>query len=408
MLCDPPDLTTVSKTKMSDTRKIVVLGASFGGLSAAHYLAKHTLPKLLQSKDAKYELHLVDPSTHFWWHIGAPRAIVSVKEMKHSDTFVPIMDGFKQYPNLKDSIIFHHAQATGLDTASRTVSIKTHEGAAETLEYYALIIATGIRSETPLTTLQGDHTISQKALDDMNVKLTSAKEIIVGGGGPVGVETAGELGTHLSGAKITLITGSDKLLPILRKSLSEKAQRQLEKAGVKVKYGAKVQSTEPTSDGKLQVHLNNGETMSADVYIPAVGVTPNTEFLPAELKQSSGYVKTNPQTLRVDNAGSRVYAVGDVAGVDKGGVLRLFESMPVAASNISHDLLADSKTGSAVEKKYQPKDVETQVVPVGAKTGVGAFNGWKLPGFAISMIKGKDYMLKEMPGITQGNKWTKA
>ena len=49
---------------MAETRRIVVLGASFGGLSAAHYIAKHTLPKLQQSKDAKYELHIVDPSTH--------------------------------------------------------------------------------------------------------------------------------------------------------------------------------------------------------------------------------------------------------------------------------------------------------------------------------------------------------
>lgn len=394
---------------MSETRNIVILGASFGGLSAAHYLAKHTLPQLQRSNDAKYELHLVDQSTHFWWHIAAPRAIVSVQEMKHSDTFVPIMDGFKQYTNLKDSIHFHHGSVAGLDTAARTVSFKTPQGNDEKLDYYALIIATGIRSQTPLTTLQGDHTISQKALEEMNAKLASAKEIIVGGGGPIGVETAGELGTHLNGkAKITLIAGSDKLLPILRKSLAEKAQKQLEKTGVSVKYGVRVQETQQTSDGKTEVKLNNGEVMSADVYIAAVGVTPNTEFLPDDLKQSSGYVKANPQTLRVDDAGLRVYAVGDVAGVDKGGVLNLYNSFPVAAANISHDLLADAKIGSVPEKKYQRKDAESQLVPVGAKTGVGAFNGWQMPGFAVSMIKGKDYMLNQIPGITDGKKWVKA
>ena len=107
---------------MSEARKIVILGASFAGLSAAHYLAKHALPQLQKSKDAKYELHLVDQSTHFWWHIAAPRAIVSVREMKHSDTFVPIMDGFKQYPNLKDSIHFHHGSITGLDTFNDKVN----------------------------------------------------------------------------------------------------------------------------------------------------------------------------------------------------------------------------------------------------------------------------------------------
>ena len=394
---------------MAETRNIVVLGASFGGLSAAHYIARHTLPKLKQSKDAKYVLHLVDPSTHFWWHIAAPREIVSVKEMKHSDCFVPIMDGFKQYSDLKDSIVFHQGEAMRMDTNARTVSIKTHEGGAETLEYYALIIGTGIRSPTPLTTLHGDHTISQRALEDMNEKLASAKEIIVGGGGPVGVETAGELGTHFgSKAKITLIAGSDKLLPVLTKGRAEKAQKMLEKSGVTVKYNAKVEKTEQGSDGKTTVILNNGQTMTADVYIPAVGITPNTAFLPSNLKQSNDYVKTNPQTLRVDEAGPRVYAVGDVAGVDKGGVINLFNSIPVFAANMSHDLLGEAKVGNVAEKQYHFKVQETQLVPIGMKTGVGAFNGWGMPGFAVSKIKGKDYMLSNMPGITEGKKWTKA
>ena len=394
---------------MSETRNIVVLGASFGGLSAAHYIAKHTLPQLQKSKDVKYVLHLVDQSTHFWWHIGAPRAIVSVKEMKNSDCFVPIMDGFKQYSNLQDSIVFHHGKATGLDTKGRTVTIKTHEGGDETLEYYALIIGTGILSPTPLTTLHGDHTISQKALEEINEKLAAAKEIVVGGGGPVGVETSGELGTHFGGkAKITLLTASDKLLPILQKSRATKAQKLLEKTGVTVKYNVRVVKAEQTSDGKTTVTLDNGETLTPDVYIPAAGVKPNTGFLPDSLKQNNGYVKTNPQTLRVDDAGERVYAVGDVAGVDKGGVLNLYNTIPVFGANLNHDLLADAGVGNVAEKKYQFKDPESQLVPVGLKTGVGAFNGWGMPGFAVSMIKGKDYMLSQMDKITQGKQWVKA
>ena len=394
---------------MSESRNIVILGASAGGLSAAHYIARHTLPQLQRSKEAKYTLHLVDPSTHFWWHIAAPRAIVSVKEMKNSDTFVPIMDGFKQYSGLKDSIVFHQGEATRLDTDARTVSIKTHDGNAETLEYYALIIGTGIRSPTPLTTLHGDHTISQKALEEMNGKLASAKSIVVGGSGPIAVETAGELGSHFHGkAKITLIAGSDKLLPILQKSRAEKAQKLLESVGVVVKYKTRVEGTEQSADGTTTVKLDNGETIAADVYIPATGVKPNTEFLPAELKQSNRYVKTNKQTLRVDDAGPRVYAVGDVAGVDKGGMLSMYNTIPVFGANLNHDLFADAKVGNVAEKKYQFKDPESQLVPIGAKGGVGAFNGWSMPGFMVSKIKGKDYMVRMMPDITQGKKWAKA
>ncbi|TKA81462.1 hypothetical protein B0A55_02927 [Friedmanniomyces simplex] len=395
---------------MSETRNIVVLGASFGGLSAAHYVCKHILPQLNKSKDAKYELHLVDPSTHFWWHIAAPREIVSVKEMPHSKCFVPSMDGFKQYSNLQDSIHFHQGSAAGLDTNARMVSIRTPGGSEETLTYYALVIATGIRSPTPLTTLQGDHTISEKALDEMNVKLASAKDIVIAGGGPVGVETAGEIATHLNGkARITLLAGSNKLLPQLTASRATKAQKMLEKIGVTVMYGTKSTGTTESADGKTEIQLDNGKTLTADVFIPAYGVQPNTDFLPENLKSpQTGYVATNPTTLRVDAAGPRVYSAGDVSGVNKGGVLLLQAAIPILGANLSHDLLEDAKVGSFAERKYVRKDDETQLVPIGAKTGVGAFAGWGMPGFAIAMIKGKDYFLSTMPDITEGRKVVKA
>ncbi|KAF2484406.1 hypothetical protein BDY17DRAFT_323259 [Neohortaea acidophila] len=394
---------------MPETRNIVVLGGSVAGLSAAHYLLKHTLPKLQQVKDVKYELHIIDQSTHFWWHISAPRAIVSTKEIKHSDAFVPIMAGFKQYPAFKDAIHFHQGTIEGVHTALRQVSFKTSDEKVDVLDYYALIIATGIRSPTPLTTLHGDHTVSQKALDDMNAKLASAKDIVIGGGGPIGVETAGELGAHLKGkAKITLIAGSKKLLPILGQKFTDKAQKQLEKNGVEVKYGVRVKETQETSDKRVEVKLDNGESLLADVYIPAVGVTPNTEFLPKFLKQENGYVKVNPATLRVDEAGDKfIYAVGDVAGVDQGGVLNFFKSFPVAAANMSHDLCSEAKAGMVPEKRFSRKDSETQLVPIGAKAGLGAFNGHSVPSMIVKKFKGKDYMLSQVPKFTEGKQWSK-
>ncbi|EMD01238.1 hypothetical protein BAUCODRAFT_29690 [Baudoinia panamericana UAMH 10762] len=397
---------------MSETRNIVVLGTSFAGLSISHYICKHILPKLKQSKDSNYVLHLVDQSTHFWWHIAAPREIVSVKDMPHSKCFVPTMEGFKQYADLQDSIVFHHGTAAGLDTNARFVEINKAQGGDERLEYYALIIATGIRSPTPLTTMHGNYTVTQKALDEMNVKLASAKDIVIAGGGPVGVETAGEIGTHYAGQgkKITLIAGSDKLLPILRKSYADKAQKMLEKVGVTVVYNVKTVGSQQTADGRTEIKLDNGETMVADAFIPGYGVTPNTEFLPAELRNpQTKYVACNGQTMRVDVAGPRVYAAGDVSGADTGGVLKLYGSIPVLGANLSHDLLSEAKVGGVpAEKKYQRKDDETQLVPIGIKTGLGAFNGWSMPGFVISMVKGKHYFANTIDDIWQGKKFVKA
>lgn len=47
-------------------------------------------------------------------------------------------------------------------------------------------------------------------------------------------------------------------------------------------------------------------------------------------------------------------------------------------ANLDHDLLAEAKAGSVAEKTYSFQKKETQFVPVGAKTGVAAFNGWSV------------------------------
>lgn len=244
--------------------------------------------------------------------------------MSIDKTFIPIQDIINQYPNLKNSIVFHQGSATALDTEGRTVTVTKQGGELETLAYYALVIATGVKSPTPLTTFHGDYTVSQKALEDIQLKLGTAKEIVISGGGPVGVETAGEIGFHLQGkAKVTLITGSDQLLPVFNQTRAVKAQKLLEKVGVTVVYGVKVDKAEQGADGKSQISLSNGKTISADLYIPAYGVTPNSGFVPAALKASNGYINTNKETMRVDAAGPRVYASGDISGVDAGGIMNM-------------------------------------------------------------------------------------
>lgn len=309
---------------MAETHNIVVLGVAWAGLGTAHHICKHLLPRLQKSGTGKYVLHLVDSSTHFWWHVAAPRQICSLEELTFEKSFVPIEDGFSKYGSLRDSIVFHQATASGLNTEARSISLSKPDGSTESLDYWALIIATGVRTPTPLTGFTSDHTVSQNALRDMNAKLKSATDVVVAGGGPVGVETAGEIGFHFgSKAKVTLITSAAKLLPVFNDTRAKKAENLLQKVGVEVLYNTKVTSHNELDNGKTEVVLSNGKSLTVDAYIPAYGVQPNTEWLPENLKSGNGYVDTNTSTLRVEMAGPRVYAAGDVSGVDTGGVLNM-------------------------------------------------------------------------------------
>jgi len=75
------------------------------------------------------------------------------------------------------------------------------------------------------------------------------------------------------------------------------------------------------------------------------------------------------------------------------------------------DLVHANKEGGAKngakDRLYKPSTAETQIVPIGPKGGVGAFNGYKFPSFAVKMIKGKDLWMGQKAGIVTGSKYAK-
>ncbi|KAF2458085.1 hypothetical protein BDY21DRAFT_341484 [Lineolata rhizophorae] len=266
----------------------------------------------------------------------------------------------------------------------------------------------------------GDTSVTTAALDAMNAKLKAAKTVVVGGGGPSGVETAGEIGEMLNGAAgwfadrpahpkaaVTLVTASDRLLPLLRPAIASQAEAMLRRVGVDVRYNTKIESVADDADGATTVHLSSAtagaappEPIKADAYVPAVGLAPNSGFVPAHLLDERRRVKVNAKTLRVDGAGPRVYCVGDVGDhTPHGGIPDTYSGVPVLGANMKRDCVAAAagKEGAAVEgqdKEFTPLTKEAQIVPVGRSKGVGAIMGFKLPSILIWLIKGRTFMLE--------------
>ncbi|EOD50880.1 putative amid-like mitochondrial protein [Neofusicoccum parvum UCRNP2] len=407
---------------------IVVLGASWAGLGSTHYIMKHVLPSLPTRNGEKYHVYLVSPSSDVFWRIGAPRAAASSQLLPDSKIFLPIAPGLKQYDSSK--LTFLIGAATAWDPTGRTVTVKTGtEGAEQSIPYHALLIATGTRTPSPLLGLVGSSEESKQALREVQEALKTAKSVFVAGGGPAGVETAGEIGEFLNGspgwfqsgppkhqkAVITVATNAEKILPVLRPAIAEKAGKYLARVGVIVKKNARVEGAEKNKDGTTTVTLSTGDSLTVDVYIPATGVKPNTEFVPKNLITEKGYIDNNATTLRVDGAGPRVFAVGDVGSSARGGVMDLDTAIPVVMTNLSRDLhaFADAKEEkehakpTGADRPYKPNTKETQLVPIGQSKGVGAVFGWKLPSFFVWMIKGRDYFTSMGPGLVDGSKWKK-
>jgi apoptosis-inducing factor 2 len=414
-------------------KTILIIGGSYAGVSTCHYILKHVIRSLPQQE--LYELVLVSSSSRFLCRPTCPRALTSESAFPREKLFVPLYEAFNTYS--KDMLTFLHATAINLDHNNRTVTIVSPDGEHSTRKYNALIIATGARAASPLLGLSGDYTKTGEAWLQFQRKLPSAKKIIIGGGGPTGVEIAGELGNRLNGrpwlggfgsnnsrvnVSITLITVSKQLLSNHPVSVARKAESQLAHVGVIVITGRRIESVSPPQAGVVDgddglqhltdsvlVTLDNGQTLEGDLYIPATGVAPNTAFIDQQLLDGEGYVNTNPSSLHVLHGGPRVYAIGDVSSLKPRAIHAIMAKVPVVCSNLLQDLLAaESISQDKTEYRvYKPETRLTQLVPIGTK-GVGVAFGWNLPSFLVWLIKGRDYWLSMTPPIWNGKHWSKA
>lgn len=392
---------------MTEQRNIVVLGASAAGLQSSHYVLKHILPALKAKNEAKYHVYLVAPSAHFYFRVASPRVAASNKRMAAEKIVFDLHKSFARYS--PDDFTFVEASATGLDTAARTVSYRNNKSVDEQrLSYHALVVATGSKTYHPAFSANTNIQETLDALKDTNVKVEAARKIVIVGGGPTGVEFAGEVGEHRNGkpgwfgksarkVEVTLITADSKLLPTLRPAISKAAEEKLAAVGVDVKYNTRVIDTS-SKDGLTVLTLNSGEKIETDYHVPAYGIEPNTSWLPAELLNEKKYLENNSETLRVDAAGPRVYAFGDVGSYSRNSMWDIITALPVLAVNLKRDLLSFDPAQPAEKPKGKDRVFtvdtrESQLVPIGTGGGVGALMGWKVPSWFVWALKGRDYML---------------
>lgn len=266
---------------------------------------------------------------------------------------------------------------------------------------------------SPLWTLHGDHKITLAAIQDIRTRLSSTKSILIAGGGPAGVETAGEIASLYRNKEITILSGSTRLLPRLQNDKpGKRAQRQLESLSVKTVHNVRVTSSKATKDNKLSVALSDGTTRTVDIFIDATGGVPNTSFLPAAWLDDSKSVATDVATLRTTKAPAGVYAIGDVASYSNRNIPDTYWAVPPLGYSIWSDLRAAAKEHTVgiaglKEKKYKQLEKDMQVVPVGPKGGVGVIFGWSVPSFLVWLLKSRTFFLEKAAGLAEGAEVTK-
>lgn len=166
--------------------------------------------------------------------------------------------------------------ASSLDTDSKTITLAN----GETITYDGLIIATGgdVRHLPNQPNIAGVHTL--RTLDDATAlrnEIAEGTRVVVIGAGFIGLEAAAT--AKKRGAEVTVLEGLEA--PLIRAMGAEMGAAigaVHERNGVRVMCNVQVASID--GDARVTgVTLTSGETISADVVIVGIGVSPATTWL---------------------------------------------------------------------------------------------------------------------------------
>jgi pyruvate/2-oxoglutarate dehydrogenase complex dihydrolipoamide dehydrogenase (E3) component len=237
------------------------------------------------------------------------------------------------------------------------------------LPYDALLVATGsVPVEPPISGL-GE--LGYWGSRDATSGRTVPETLAVVGGGAVGCELS-QAYARL-GARVTLVPGSDHLLPRVDAEAADILAAAFEQEGIEIRYGAKTTRVEGGGGAPYRLELEDQEPVEAERLLIATGRKPNVAGFGLERLDVTVGARGE---LEVDDrlsAGEGVWAAGDVTGVALFTHVGKYQGR-VAAANVA---------GGNARADYRaiPASIFTdpQVATAGDTSGRGAITGsWKL------------------------------
>jgi len=311
-------------TQVAPCPRVVIVGAGFGGLSAAQALA-----------DTPVNITIVDRRN---FHLFQPLLYqVATAGLNPSDIAWPIRGILSRQTNARVVL----GEVCGVDTQSNAVLLAN----GQRLSYHWLILATGATHNYFGNDQWGSVALGLKRTDDATlirrrILLAFERAEVAGseierrklmtfaivGAGPTGVELAGAIAELAKKAlatdfrsidprdtRIVLIEGGPRVLPTFAESLSEFAKLELERMGVDVWCNKRVEVCD--SDGVVA----SGVRLAAGTVLWAAGVaaSPAAAWLGVPADRAGRVLVQSDLTV----AGHKnIFVVGDTAMKMQGGV----------------------------------------------------------------------------------------
>jgi len=297
--------------KTSQKPRVVILGAGFGGLTAARAMADTAHVTVVDRHNFQTFLPLL---------YQVSTAGLAADHVAH-----PIRGALR-----KSGVQFRMGSPISVDHKNKTIKLDS----SEVLAFDQLIVALG--SVTADFSIPGvaEYALGMKSVSEAlairaevmrrfedlcRFEDDTSFSISVVGGGPTGVEMAGAFAELVRGPlkndqahaaahiRINLIEAGPRILPMFSEKLSARAKKDLEKLGVNVHLNTAVAELKPRS-----IIVKDGNEIASEVTIWAAGVKGEPAGGLLNLPLVSTRIDVD-QNLQVKNYPG-IFAIGDISG----------------------------------------------------------------------------------------------
>ncbi|MEZ9516218.1 FAD-dependent oxidoreductase [Vibrio splendidus] len=301
--------------------KIVIIGGVAGGASAAARARR-------LSEDAEIIMFERGPFVSFAncglpYHIGGDIQDRSKLLLQTPESFLARFNVDARVMN----------EVVSIDRTNKSVSVKNLvDGSKYNESYDFLLLSPGASAVVPpISGIDNPLTHSLRNIPDMDriietIQMNKPEHATVVGGGFIGLEMMEAF--HQLGIKTSLIEMADQVMTPVDREMAGFAHAEIRQKGIDLKLGIALESVKyvPNEhiasfdsgesekhqhlEGELELTLNNGETLTTDILIMAIGVRPETKLAQEAGLQlgTFGGIYTNEYMQTSDPS---IYAVGD-------------------------------------------------------------------------------------------------
>jgi NADH dehydrogenase FAD-containing subunit len=330
-------------------KKVVIYGGGVGGAQLAKRLT------------GAVRVTLVDPLDYFEVPMAAPRNLVMPDYAERA-----IMPFAQALPDVK------HVRARLIELRPDGGLVEAANGQQTLVSGDITVLATGSRFTNPLVRAFDDSATERKAFyARIHRRLADAQRVLIVGGGPIGVEIAGEISETWPDKAITIVEAGPRILAGTSADAAAHAATVLAGRGTIIITGDRLNGQGHQADdilapgGVAQTHA--GRQIPYDLLLWCVGGRPNTSYMKTYFSTTlndDNRIRVTPELRVVEH--DALFALGDITDLAENKMAWLVNrQVKIAEANV-RALLTGAKMKTYVAQTGNPM----MAITLGSRAGV--------------------------------------